>query len=105
MLAALWVFCAVLGALLFNLISDLTGGIRLTVIDEDLIVAPPGARPGPLRVPPPAPARAARRRAPDPSTGPTVGRPPAPSADPSGARRGLVGGRGPAAMLSPLPGL
>lgn len=31
---------AVLGALLFNLISDLTGGIRMTVIDEDLIVAP-----------------------------------------------------------------
>ena len=36
---------AVLGALLFNLISDLTGGIRMTVIDEDLIVAP-ARRPG-----------------------------------------------------------
>ena len=31
---------AVLAALLFNLISDLTGGVRMTVIDEDLIVAP-----------------------------------------------------------------
>ena len=40
LLTALWIFGAVLGALLFNLISDLTGGIRLTVIDEDLIVAP-----------------------------------------------------------------
>lgn len=40
LLAALWVFGAILGAVLFNLISDLTGGIRLTVIDEDLIVAP-----------------------------------------------------------------
>ena len=30
----------VLAALLFNLVSDLTGGIRMTVIDEDLIVAP-----------------------------------------------------------------
>jgi hypothetical protein len=30
----------VLAALLFNLISDLTGGVRMTVIDEDLIVAP-----------------------------------------------------------------
>ena len=36
---------AVLGALLFNLISDLTGGVRMTVIDEDLIVAP-ARRPG-----------------------------------------------------------
>ncbi|HSP04820.1 MAG TPA: DUF3566 domain-containing protein [Acidimicrobiales bacterium] len=40
LLAALGVFAAVLGALLFNLISDLTGGVRMTVIDEDLIVAP-----------------------------------------------------------------
>jgi len=47
MLAALWVFGAVLGALLFNLISDLTGGIRLTVIDEDLIVAPARRPSGP----------------------------------------------------------
>ena len=53
LLAVLWVFGAVLGAVLFNLISDLTGGIRLTVIDEDLIVAParrpsgaPGGPPG-----------------------------------------------------------
>lgn len=47
LLAALWVFGAVLGALLFNLISDLTGGIRLTVIDEDLIVAPARRPSGP----------------------------------------------------------
>lgn len=40
LLAGLGVFAAILGALLFNLISDLTGGIRMTVIDEDLIVAP-----------------------------------------------------------------
>ncbi len=39
-LAAFSVFTWVLGAVLFNLISDLTGGIRMTVIDEDLIVAP-----------------------------------------------------------------
>lgn len=39
-LAALAVFTTVLGAVLFNLISDLTGGVRMTVIDEDLIVAP-----------------------------------------------------------------
>ena len=36
----LGVFLVVLTALLFNLISDLTGGIRMTVIDEDLVVAP-----------------------------------------------------------------
>ena len=30
----------VLAAVLFNLISDVTGGVRMTVIDEDLIVAP-----------------------------------------------------------------
>ena len=40
LLAALGVFVAILGAVLFNLISDLTGGVRMTVIDEDLIVAP-----------------------------------------------------------------
>lgn len=39
-LALLTVFLVVLAAVLFNLISDLTGGIRMTVIDEDLIVAP-----------------------------------------------------------------
>lgn len=39
-LAGLTVAFIVLGALLFNLISDLTGGIRMTVIDEDLIVTP-----------------------------------------------------------------
>lgn len=32
---------AMIGALLFNLISDLTGGIRMTVIDEDLVVTRP----------------------------------------------------------------
>lgn len=47
LLAALGVFAAVLGAVLFNLISDLTGGIRMTVIDEDLIVAPARRRPAP----------------------------------------------------------
>jgi hypothetical protein len=31
---------------LFNLVSDLTGGIRMTVIDEDLIVAPARRTPG-----------------------------------------------------------
>lgn len=46
LLAGLSVFGAVLGALLFNLISDLTGGIRMTVIDEDLIVAPARRRTG-----------------------------------------------------------
>ena len=39
-LALVMMAVAVLGALLFNLISDLTGGVRMTVIDEDLIVAP-----------------------------------------------------------------
>ncbi len=39
-LAIVTVAVVVLAALLFNLISDLTGGIRMTVIDEDLIVAP-----------------------------------------------------------------
>jgi hypothetical protein len=43
---------AVLGALLFNLVSDLTGGIRMTVIDEDLIVAP-ARRPTPRPDAPP----------------------------------------------------
>lgn len=39
--AAILVVClAILGAILFNLISDLTGGVRMTVIDEDLIVTP-----------------------------------------------------------------
>ena len=47
LLAGLTVFVAVLGAVLFNLISDLTGGIRMTVIDEDLIVAPARRRPSP----------------------------------------------------------
>ena len=44
-LALVLVAVVVLGALLFNLISDLTGGVRMTVIDEDLIVAP-ARRPG-----------------------------------------------------------
>ncbi len=39
-LAMAFVALAVLGAVLFNLISDLTGGIRMTAIDEDLIVTP-----------------------------------------------------------------
>lgn len=55
LLAGLWVFAAVLGAVLFNLISDLTGGIRMTVIDEDLIVAPARRRPGGPGGPPQGP--------------------------------------------------
>lgn len=39
-LAAGMVAMAVLAAVLFNLISDITGGIRMTVIDEDLVVVP-----------------------------------------------------------------
>lgn len=45
LLAGLAVFVIVLAAVLFNLISDLTGGVRMTVIDEDLIVAPARRRP------------------------------------------------------------
>lgn len=44
-LAVFAVALAVLAAILFNLISDLTGGIRMTVIDEDLIVRPAKRRP------------------------------------------------------------
>lgn len=43
-LGALAVTVAVLAAVLFNLVSDITGGVRMTVIDEDLIVAPVSAR-------------------------------------------------------------
>ena len=39
-LAVVTVAMVVLAGVLFNLISDVTGGIRMTVIDEDLIVAP-----------------------------------------------------------------
>lgn len=39
-LAVLFVAMSVLGAVLFNLISDLTGGVRMTAVDEDLIVTP-----------------------------------------------------------------
>ncbi len=59
-LCALFVAMSALGAVLFNLISDLTGGIRITAIDEDLIVTParrpaPGAsrRSTPLTAEPP----------------------------------------------------
>ncbi|MDZ7674731.1 MAG: DUF3566 domain-containing protein [Acidimicrobiales bacterium] len=38
--AVLFVAMVILAAVLFNLISDLTGGIRMTAIDEDLIVTP-----------------------------------------------------------------
>lgn len=61
------VAAAILGALLFNLISDLTGGIRMTVIDEDLIVTP------------------ASRVRPDPSFGDASAEGPAVSADPPSA--------------------
>jgi hypothetical protein len=63
LLTALWIFGAVLAALLFNLISDLTGGIRLTVIDEDLIVAParrPSGAPRDPAGPPNGPSTEAR---------------------------------------------
>lgn len=54
-LGILTICLVVLAGILFNLISDLTGGIRMTVIDEDLIVtparrgrpAPPLGDPGP----------------------------------------------------------
>lgn len=64
-LAVLFVALAALGALLFNLISDLTGGIRMTAIDEDLIVTP-ARRPAPNREPRPGPAR------PEPTSGTTA---------------------------------
>ena len=64
----------VLGAVLFNLISDVTGGVRLTVVEEET------ARPRPRR---------ARRRvlvaAPPPPTGRSSGPPPGAT---SGGRRG-----------------
>ncbi len=53
-LAVVVVAVVVLGAVLFNLISDLTGGIRMTVIDEDLIVAPARRRPSSAPSPPAA---------------------------------------------------
>ena len=66
----------VLGAVLFNLISDVTGGVRLTVVEEET------ARPRPRR---------ARRRvlvaAPPPPAGRSTGPPP-------GAAGGGRGGRG-----------
>ena len=66
----------VLGAVLFNLISDVTGGVRLTVVEEET------ARPRP---------RQARRRvlvaAPPPPVGRSTGPPP-------GAAGGGRGGRG-----------
>lgn len=58
-LAFLTLAVVVLGALLFNLVSDLTGGVRMTVIDEDLIVAPARRRGGP---PPSGPDPAGRNR-------------------------------------------
>ncbi len=66
----------VLGAVLFNLISDVTGGVRLTVVEEET------ARPRPRR---------ARRRVLVAAPPPPVGR----SADPPpGAAGGGRGGRG-----------
>jgi hypothetical protein len=66
---AVWVFVAtlvtVLGAVLFNLISDVVGGIELTMLEEDPVEAArarpdaaPSGRDGP--VPAPAPARSSR---------------------------------------------
>ncbi|WP_436794085.1 DUF3566 domain-containing protein [Actinospongicola halichondriae] len=53
-LCALFVALASLGAVLFNLISDLTGGIRMTAIDEDLIVTPARRPAGDAPARPPA---------------------------------------------------
>lgn len=76
-IAAGFVAFSVIGALLFNLISDLTGGVRMTVIDEDLIVAGPRKRKGatgPATVQTPA-----QRRPADAPSGPPRARPePAP---------------------------
>ena len=62
----------VLGAVLFNLISDVTGGVRLTVVEEET------ARPRPRR---------GRRRV-------LVQAPPPPAGPPAGAAGGGRGGRG-----------
>ena len=62
----------VLGAVLFNLISDVTGGVRLTVVEEET------ARPRPRR---------ARRRV-------LVAASPPPAGPPAGAAGGGRGGRG-----------
>ena len=62
----------VLGAVLFNLISDVTGGVRLTVVEEET------ARPRP---------RHARRRV-------LVAAPPPPAEQPPGAAGGGHAGRG-----------
>jgi len=67
----------VLGAVLFNLISDVTGGVRLTVVEEET------ARPRPRR---------ARRRvlvaAPPPGVEPSA----SPPADPAGGSQGSSSG-------------
>lgn len=52
-LAVLTVVVIVLGVILFNLISDLTGGIRMTAIDEDLVVTPARRPAGPPSGDPP----------------------------------------------------
>ena len=66
----------VLGAVLFNLISDVTGGVRLTVVEEET------ARPRPRR---------ARRRVLVAASPPPVGRSAGP---PAGTAGGGRGGRG-----------
>ena len=84
-LAIVTVAVVVLGAVLFNLISDLTGGIRMTVIDEDLIVAP-ARRPeaDPARRPEPSGPRPGVRPAGEVGTAGRgdVGPSPPPSGDP-----------------------
>ncbi|MFP5322687.1 MAG: DUF3566 domain-containing protein [Acidimicrobiia bacterium] len=85
LMAALFVAIAVLGAVLFNLISDLTGGIRMTVIDEDLIVAPARRRtsePTLAERPPADP-----RRGPRPDEPPAARPAPTDPGVPSGAER------------------
>ena len=79
-LGLLLIAMVVLGVLLFNLVSDVTGGIRMTVIDEDLIVAP-ARRPetDPARRPETDPAR---RPETDPARRPETGPVRRPETDP-----------------------
>lgn len=83
-LAMLFVAMAVLGAVLFNLISDLTGGIRMTAIDEDLIVTP-ARRPRPEASPQPAPSDAGHRPTEDAHEAPTPAEPVRPEPEPTTA--------------------
>lgn len=79
-LSMLFVAMATLGAVLFNLISDLTGGIRMTAIDEDLIVTP-ARRPAPNAPQRSAPPETVGDDVPSPAPAPTPT--PAPAAVPT----------------------